>query len=333
MQRSLQEELLLIENRIDLYYLTGLSLSAGQLFVARDSALLFVDGRYLCAAQKQSQIPVRLLSEQAVQEYIQPYKVLAVDGATTPYERWKQLQEWKALQSSPYPLRKLRLYKDLEEIQALETSAHIAWQGFCHMQTLLQEGITEKELARAFTLFVIEHGADALAFDPIIAFGENSALPHHRSSDTALAPGHVVLLDVGVVWNSYHSDMTRTCFFGTPDPLLVQWQQLVYEAYLAAIDKCRVGTCLQELDKAARQVFQKAGVESYFVHTLGHGVGLEIHEFPRLRSQGEGADLVVEEGMVFTIEPGLYLPHKGGIRYENTIVMTKQGPRSLQKGG
>jgi Xaa-Pro aminopeptidase len=131
------------------------------------------------------------------------------------------------------------------------------------------------------------------------------------------------------VVDNYRSDMTRTLFFGPPDPLLKKWQTIVKKAHDAALKICRPGVKLGELDAAARREMAKEDVERYYIHSLGHGVGLEIHEHPRIKFDGPDKDLLLKPGMVITIEPGLYLPAKGGIRYEDTIILTKTGYENL----
>jgi Xaa-Pro aminopeptidase len=142
-----------------------------------------------------------------------------------------------------------------------------------------------------------------------------------------LRKGDIVLIDIGVVFHRYCSDMTRVVFFGTPDPMLQHWLDLAIEAEKAALTLCKPGVSIRSLDQAARAVFQKEGVESYFLHSLGHGVGLEVHEAPRIRFDAE--ESLLKPGMVITIEPGLYLLGKGGVRYEDMVIITETGFENL----
>ena len=333
LQLSLKEEALLIEDPIDLYYLTGLTLSTGQLWLFSKESLLLVDGRYIESA-KLAPCPSKLLSSKESKSFIErnQIKSLKFDGAKTTFDRVQILQKNHPdllLISHPFATKELRLIKEPSEIANLQKSADLLWEGFIYLKTLLCEGVSEKEVATKFTLFCLERGADSLSFDPIVAFGENSALPHYRAGQSRLKQGDVILVDIGVTYNHYHSDMTRMLFFGLKDPLLSKWLSIVIEAHEAALRLCKAGLHIKELDRAARAVFKKHQVEEYFIHSLGHGVGLEIHEFPKIRFDALEGDLILKPGMVFTIEPGLYLPGTGGIRYEDTIFITEDGYTSF----
>jgi Xaa-Pro aminopeptidase len=317
----------LIENPLDLFYLTGLQLSLGILVVLPTTVKLFVDGRYIDFAKKNSPFPVELLSQEAVGLCLRSIRTLAFDSYSTTVLRYEQLKKLYSgiLIGISRPLKELRCIKDALELKAMRKSAAIVWKGFEHIRRSLKTGITEKELALSFELFCRKHGAEKLSFDPIIAFGKNSAYPHYRAGNVKLKKDQLVLIDIGVVVDHYHSDMTRTIFFGKPDPRLILLETVVKQAHAAALALCKNGTKIGELDKAARNVIQKAGLQELILHSLGHGVGLEIHEFPQLKYRGEDQNLILREGMVITIEPGLYLPGTGGIRYEDTIVITPKG--------
>lgn len=334
LQNTLQEgTALLIEDPIDLYYLTGLSFSLGELWIVQKEACLFVDGRYIQSAQK-APCQALLTSCKEISSFLQKNscKKALFDGTKATFERVQNLQklyptmEWS---SSPCVTKDLRMIKHPLEIQKLQKSADLLWEGFLYIQTLLKEGVLEKEIACKFTTFCLEKGADGLSFDPIIAFGENSAMPHYRAGNRALKQGDAVLIDIGVLCDHYHSDMTRVLFFGEKNPTLAKWFDIVVEAHDAALKLCKPGLHFKELDLAARKVFKDHKVEEYFVHSLGHGVGLEIHEFPKIRFDSHDKDLILKPGMVFTVEPGLYLPGTGGIRHENTIYITENGYTSF----
>ena len=317
----------LIENPLDLFYLTGLQLSVGILAVLPGSEKLFVDGRYIEFAKKHSPVPVELLSKEAVSAFLRRVRTLVFDSFSTTVLREEQLKKLYAgvLMGVPQPLKELRVVKDAAELKAMKKSASVVWKGFEHIRRSLKAGVTEKELALSFEIFCRKHGAEKLSFDPIIAFGKNTAYPHYRAGNVKLKKGDIVLIDIGVVVERYHSDMTRTVFFGKPDPRLILLDTVVKKAHGAALALCKSGTKIGDIDKAARQVVQKAGLQELILHSLGHGIGLETHEFPRLKYQGDDHDVILREGMVITIEPGLYLPGVGGIRYEDTIAITAKG--------
>lgn len=294
-------------------------------------AYLLVDGRYYAMAKKRSPFPVQLLSQEALKSCLHSIPSLAFDHHFTTVERLDQLKRIYTgyLQGISLPLKEIRVIKEPEELKALEKSAALLWKGFEQVRRRLKSGITEKEIALEFEVFCRQHGAEKMAFDPIIAFGKNSAYPHYRAGNTRLKKGDVVLIDIGISLDNYHSDMTRTLFFGKADPRLVVLDTVVKEAHAAALAACRVGAKVGDLDCAARHVIEKAGLADLLAHSLGHGIGLETHEFPRIKCQGEDHHILLKEGMVITIEPGLYLPGVGGIRHEDTVRVTGKGYKNF----
>jgi len=299
--------------------------------VHKKEALLCVDGRYIEAALEKSPVGAVLKKEETIRSFLKKHKVLKLgfDGKFTSYENYLHFKKWRLAKpvSISSPLEGLRLIKEKEEIEGLKKSAALLWLGFCHLQKHIKAGITEKELARIFEIFSLENGAEALAFEPIIAFGANSAMPHYRAGNTRLKKGDIVLIDIGVVLNTYHSDMTRVLFFGTPDPSLKKMYEVVKESQKAALLKAKPGSDVREMDVAAREVMKKAGMENLFLHSLGHGIGLETHEHPRIKF--DGPSLKLKRGMVITVEPGLYVSGLGGVRYEDTICITETGYKNF----
>jgi Xaa-Pro aminopeptidase len=324
----------LIERPLDIFYFTGLKFSAGKLLVGAKDCTLLVDSRYLQMAKEKSPCPCFLDSAEQLDSFCQSHdiKQLGFDGQHTSYDHFLRLGQLQkkgdqkvALVPATAVLKSIRSIKDEGEISKMKASAALLWKGFEQISSALKKGVTEKELSKAFELFCLESGADGLSFEPIIAFGPNSAMPHYRSQDVPLKEGDVVLIDIGIVFESYHSDMTRVLFFKTEDPYLSSLYSIVKRAQRSALESCRPGKTLKQIDLAARKVFKEEGVEELFLHSLGHGIGLETHEYPKLRFDGEDRDVVLKSGMVFTVEPGLYMPGKGGIRYEDTIVITSTG--------
>lgn len=326
-----QVDALWIEDPVDIFYITGLKFSTAKLLVEGDKIKLFVDGRYFAIAEKRLKPSFEVILGEKPSFSIQTKKV-AFDGSTLSFSRYEALKkmephlEWISFAK---PLKAIRAIKSGQEISLLKKAAEITWKGYLKIISLLKEGITEEELALEFEFFCRKEGASKLAFDPIIAFGENSAYPHYRSGKSKLKKDQLVLVDVGATFEEYHGDMTRTYFFGKKDPRLEKMQSQVYQAYQLAFEAAKIGVKVKVLDEIVHDYFKKEGVDSLFVHSLGHGVGLEIHEYPRLRFDGVDQEVILEKNMVFTIEPGLYLPEVGGIRYENTVVMTDQGASLL----
>lgn len=331
LQSQLKEEGCIVDEPIDLFYLTGLKLSLGRLIVTKKKACLFVDGRYLEACQKNKNIKTQLVSKEAILKFTAKLKTVGFDSQVTTVAEYETLQKWfgKKLKTVPYLLQNLRLIKDKTEVNMLKKSARLLWKGFKYVQKFLKVGVTEEFLAKKFETFCLENGASGMAFDPIIAFGENSAMPHCRAGKRKLKKGDLVLVDIGVMIDSYASDMTRVLYFGKADPRLLQMESVVRAAHKAALQLCRPGVRLGKLDEAARKVMRKAKMEHLYVHSLGHGIGLEVHEYPRIKYDGKDKDVILEAGMAITIEPGLYLPGVGGVRHEDTIVITPSGYQNL----
>jgi Xaa-Pro aminopeptidase len=336
--RKEKVDLCLVDHPLDLYYFTGLHLSAGQLFVQRKDAQLFVDGRYLAVAEHEAPIPAALSQESSVLDFLKSSKAkkLIFDSGHCSYDQYLKLQKLIRKLKAPPELKPLssffntlRMIKDPQEVKYMQASAQLLYKGFEHARTLLKLGVSELEVARGFEIFCLENGGEKMAFDPIIAFGANSAMPHHRASNTRLAKGDVVLIDIGVVLNKYHSDMTRMLFFKSIDPFMGTVFEVVRAAQKAALKLAKPGVAVGKLDEAARSVMRRHNMESHFVHSLGHGIGLETHESPRIKFDGDEKGLILEPGMVITIEPGLYYPGKGGVRYEDTIVITEKGHQSF----
>lgn len=218
----------------------------------------------------------------------------------------------------------LRMVKDDGELAKLRAVADIAVEAFTGLveSGAIAAGTTERALAADLEHRMRVGGADGIAFDTIVASGPNSAKPHHGAEDRVLADGDLVTFDFGAAKDGYHSDMTRTLMVGGPeagDDFSREIHSVVLRAQLAGVAAARPGTPLAEVDAAAREVIVAAGYGEYFVHSTGHGIGLDVHEAPFASSRGEGA---LATGMTLTIEPGIYVPGKGGVRIEDTLVIT-----------
>jgi Xaa-Pro aminopeptidase len=331
---------ILVENRTDLYYLTGLELSAGSLLVDTQSAFLLVDGRYFESCQHLSPCPVFLTSGgrntliNLLKDESPFVNSLGFDSEQTSYNAYHELQkslhdckiELRPIKS---PVKKLRSIKDAKEIALLKDAGKLGGEGFDLVCKLLKEGISEIEIASELEIFWKRKGSKGVAFEPIIAFGKNSSMPHYRAGFTKLKRGDAVLIDIGVNKDYYHSDMTRVVYFGEPDARLLEVHDVVQEAQERALQMCRPGTLIGELDEAARDLIVEKGFGESFPHSLGHGIGLEVHEWPILRNVHPYKEVELQPGMVITIEPGIYLPGIGGVRIEDTIVITEKGHMNL----
>lgn len=223
----------------------------------------------------------------------------------------------------------LRLIKDLDEIDKMNQAARIAEEALLITLQGLRAGVTEKAVANELIIHLLRAGSDpGLPFSPIVAFGENTANPHAVPNDRALRTGDLVLVDWGAGYLGYLSDITRTFTYGDVDPELLQVGEIVLRANRAGRDSVQPGVQAGAVDRAAREVIDAAGYGHAFVHRTGHGLGLEAHEAPYIY---DGNELILKAGMTFTVEPGVYLPGKGGIRIEDDVVVTETGRESLSQ--
>ena len=224
-------------------------------------------------------------------------------------------------------LSSLRMIKDVSEIMAMRKAAQIAQQALQATLPVIRFSISERDLASELTLQLLRAGSDSdIPFAPIVSAGPNSANPHASPSDRLLQPGDLLVLDFGAGHQGYISDITRTFALGDIGPEYAQIARLVLEANTASRELARPGLSAHEVDQAARAVITAGGYGPYFTHRTGHGLGLESHEEPYIR---QGNPLILQPGMTFTIEPGIYLPQRNGVRIEDDVVITSDGLQSL----
>ncbi|MBM7772956.1 Xaa-Pro dipeptidase [Actinokineospora baliensis] len=330
---------LLIGDLRNLRYLTGFTGSNGALLVHADGddrTVFCTDGRY--QEQSAEQVPglERLIDRASAGALAARAAAdrMAVVGFESQHvtvdglEALRHAAEGVELVRAPLLVEALRLVKDDTEVEALRQACAI---GDAALAELISEGgvrpgRTEREVARDLEDRMRDHGAAAPAFDTIVATGAHSAIPHHRPTDGVLRTGDFVKLDFGAQLHGYHSDMTRTLVLGTP----ADWQREIYdlvaEAQSAGTAALLPGTPVSAVDAAARQVIEDAGRGAQFLHGLGHGVGLQIHEAPSLAKSGEGT---LSAAMAVTVEPGVYLSGLGGVRIEDTLIVRDTQPELL----
>ncbi|MGH2739102.1 MAG: M24 family metallopeptidase [Actinomycetota bacterium] len=318
-------------------YLAGYTGSNGQLLLFEGDARFFTDSRYEEQAKREVPDVERIIYAgefvNALRDALLAsagIRRLAFETSGITFKTYEQVREIEPLELVPLEdaVERLRWSKDDEEIKLIQRAQRITDEAFDRVLGSLREGVTERDVAFDLEVAMRRAGAERVAFDAIVAFGENAAEPHHRPSARKLMKGDVVKLDFGCVVDGYHSDMTRTIAFGEPDPRLREIHDLVRKAHEAGALAVRTGAEGGTCDAAARAVITDAGHGSRFGHGLGHGVGLEIHEGPTLRK--EGTD-VLPENAVVTVEPGVYVPGLGGVRIEDMVVVGEDGCRPLPK--
>lgn len=336
--RELGVDALLVTRLPNVRYLTGFTGSNGQLVVGANGSAFFTDGRYEHQSSREVPDVRREIYSETFAERASAWGRAAgvtrigFEAAGLTYKGWSDLRDRVAsafeLVSTDGEVERLRVAKERSEIESIARAQACADEAFDRVVLGggVREGVTERGLARSLEEAMRDAGADDLAFDPIVAFGEQAAEPHHSPTDRPLAPGDVVKLDFGAIVDGYHSDMTRTVALGEPRPELRTMHDLVAVAQRRAIETVRAGARLAVVDRAARGAIDDAGFGESFPHGLGHGVGLEIHEAPMLSKVGEGR---LSAGMTVTVEPGVYLAGKGGVRIEDTLVVRDGAPELL----
>lgn len=330
---DLEVDALLITRLVNVRYLTGFTGSNGQLLIS-DEPVLFTDFRYEEQSAKEAPDLARRIYTDAFRDELRT--VLEEAGTTrlgferhgVTYESYESLRKLEGVELVPVgsEVERLRWEKDVEEIALLERAQEVTDSAFEEIVGKLAEGMTEREVAFELELAMRRGGAERIGFDTIAAFGESAAEPHHHPTDRPLGRGDLVKLDFGCVVEGYHSDMTRTLALGDPGDELRAVYDVVARAQRAGEEAVRAGVAGSEADEAARRVIEEAGHGDRFGHSLGHGVGLEIHEGPTLRKTSED---VLPVGAVVTVEPGIYLPGLGGVRIEDAVVVEEGGCRPM----
>lgn len=331
---------LLVTNLANVRYLTGFSGSAALLLVLADEVVLATDGRYrsqsaeqLAASGVEARIEVGNAAgqQEALSAAAAGVGRLGLEAASVTWARQRAFaSEWFPeceLVATEGVVEALRRVKDEGEVARMAAAAAVADRALAAVRHLLAGGVTEAELALALDSEVRRLGASGNSFDTIVASGPNGAKPHARPTGRPVEPGELVVVDFGAVVDGYCSDMTRTVCVGPPrSGTLARMVEVVAEAQRAGVAAVRAGRRAVDVDAACRQVIAAAGWGDAFVHSTGHGVGLDIHEAPSV-SAVSGDTLAA--GDVVTVEPGVYLPDHGGVRIEDTVVVTEEGCRVL----
>ncbi len=322
-------------------YLSGLLTSfeetSSAIIITDDQAHFLCDFRYTEQARREvtgyeiSEIKGDILLRSGERlESLGPKKVVFDPSALTVDEKARLESAYTGdLSGKKALVMDLRIVKSDDELELLRAASNLAEGVLADLTPTLAEGLLERELAARFEFEFKKRGAAGPSFDTIALFGPKSSLPHGIPDETALKQGDIVLLDFGCRRAGYCSDLTRTYVFGTiPGTWFEEIYALTYEAQQRALDAVRPGKTGREVDAVARNIISDGGYGEYFGHGLGHGVGVEIHEAPRLNTE---SDTVLEPGMVVTVEPGIYLPGKGGVRIEDLVVVNEDGCEILTK--
>ena len=342
--RLVRLQSLLEENRLDallvthlpnIRYLCGFSGSAGALLVTGRRALFFSDGRYTVQAKEEVRAARVVIARKAAVAAAANWMVahpaasrlrLGIEGRHLNVETYGWLASTLGsgfrLRPAPPLVEQLRMIKDENEIELIRAAAVLGASLFQTVLKCIRQRRKETEAAAQMEFAARKAGAEGMSFPTIVVSGERSALPHGKPDDVPIRSDAFVVCDFGVILSGYCSDRTRTVYVGSPTRDARRVYQAVQAAQAEAVAAIAPGRTVGEVDRVARKVLQKSGVSRYFTHSTGHGVGLEIHEAPRLAA---GQAEVLQPGMVVTVEPGVYLPGRWGVRIEDMVVVTGQG--------
>lgn len=330
-------EAIIISSPENRRYFTGFPSSDGYLVVTKNDAVFFTDSRYIEAAQKsvkncRAQKLTRVSNE--IKDYIREKNIIKIYTernrvTVSDYDFFKtifspcKVTASKKLEKETDNIRRA---KSEEEKVCILTAQKIAENAFEHILTFIKPGVTEKQIALELDFYMLSHGAEAVSFETIAVTGAKSSMPHGVPDETVVKNGDFITMDFGAVYKGYHSDMTRTVAVGE----VTEEQKIVYETVLKAqknaLSVLKKGLPCSEADKAARDIIDNAGYGEFFGHSTGHGVGVEIHENPTLAPKSTD---ILEIGDVVTVEPGIYLPGKFGVRIEDMALITENGYENL----
>lgn len=324
---------LLIGHPPNVRYLCGFTGSAGALLIAPRRSIFFTDGRYVAQAKEEvqgarvviAQKPPLAAAAESLAKTSAPATIGIEADHLTVAERARLarlLPQGFRLKPAPSLAEQERVVKDADEVELLRSAVLLGSSLFDVALKSIRPGVREIEVAAEMEYAARRAGADAMSFETIIASGERSALPHGRASDAKIPASGFVVCDFGVILTGYCSDMTRTVYVGRPPEEARRLYEAVKSAQQAAVESVRPGVGVGDVDEAARNVLQENGLGRYFTHSTGHGVGLEIHESPRVAA---GQKDILRPGMVITVEPGVYVPGRWGVRIEDMVAVTENG--------
>ena len=325
---------ILITNEYNRRYMTGFTGTAGVAIVSQNDAVFITDFRYTEQAAEQvkdfriEQHKGTIFEEVAKQVALMGAKTIAFEKDAMHYGTYEVYKATVKADFVPLSgvIEKIRLIKSQEEINIIKVACEIADNAFTHILNFIKPGITELDVSNELEFFMRKQGATSSSFDIIVASGLRSALPHGVATKKIIETGDFVTLDFGAYYNGYISDITRTVAVGQPSEKLVEMYNAVLESQLLALEKVGPGMTGAEADAVSRDYLKSKGLGEAFGHSLGHGIGLEVHEGPGLNFRSE---VVLEPNMIVTIEPGAYIPGVGGVRIEDDILITETGNEIL----
>ena len=319
-------------------YLTDFPSSDGYLLITESEAVFFIDSRYIEAAQNKitecSEIVLLTSLSAQLKEYSEKLGIKTVFTeseklSVSEFNRFCEILPCECVaDKADEAVNALRRAKNEEEKQKILDAQAIAEKAFDHVLGFIKEGVTEREVALTLDFFMLKNGAECVSFETIAVSGKNSSMPHGVPGDKKIEKGDFVTLDFGAVVDGYHSDMTRTVAVGEVSTKQSEVYETVLKAQLCSLESLRAGVLCKDADAAARDIIKNAGYGEFFGHGTGHGVGIEIHEQPRLSTK---SNQILQIGDIVTVEPGIYLPGEFGVRIEDMAYITENGYENLTK--
>lgn len=327
----------IITDDLNRRYFTGMKSSAGTVIAFKEKSYLIIDFRYIEKATKtvkDAEVILQGRLFEQINELLEKHgaKTVAIESDTmtvTSLSMYKEkitAAEVISTRDLSAAIGKLRIVKTQAEIDKMIKAQRIAEAAFEDVLNFIRPGVTEREIGLHLDYYMLNHGAESLSFDTIALTGANTSLPHGVPGDTVVTEHSFVLMDYGAVYDGYHSDMTRTVCVGTPTDKMVEVYNTVLKAQLDALAAIKAGVVGSDIDKIARDVITNAGYGDKFGHSLGHGVGIEIHEAP---NAAPSSTHIFEENMIVTVEPGIYLPDEFGVRIEDFVVVKPDGCENM----
>ncbi len=323
----------IVTNDSDIRYFSGLKSSNILLLITNNKSYVLSDGRYKYLIERQKIFEPICVTKSIIESVCDLSKELnlkkiMIDPEYINHKNYKILSDKLNLVDFTDITKELRITKTEEEIENIKKAQEISEKAFLYVLKNIKAGDTSKEIASLLDYKMNEFGSEEPAFSTIVVNEEESADCHGVPSKKKICNGDLILFDFGATYNGYRSDMTRTVAFGEVSKEKKKIYDIVYNAHILAAKSLKPGIKCMEIDKIARDYIGSFSYNDYFIHSLGHGVGLDIHEFPTLSTKSED---VLKEGMVVTVEPGLYFKNKFGIRIEDTYIITKNGAESIAK--
>ena len=322
---------LLVSSPANLRYLTGYAGSNGLALVLSSETHFFTDPRYALEASENIACKLHISKKALIEDVAglvkrKKHKKIGFEPAWLNLEQYKKLKDFlpkgASLQPLPGVVENLRMTKSPAEIDMIRKSVRLNSEAYARTMRRVRLGMRERDIAAELDYQMRLHGAEKPAFDTIVAAGAHSALPHAHPTGRRLEENDLLLIDMGASLDGYMSDMTRVSFLGIPSKRAQSLYDAVLEAQMTAIEAVRPGVTTAQVDSAARNVLKRHGLDRQFVHSTGHGLGLEIHEGPKI---GKKNETKLQAGMVITIEPGAYIERFGGVRIEDTVLVTASG--------